>query len=307
MAPSGPDFSTGLCPETRTTITCNRPQQTITRFGYDGPMTVPRPIVILGSGYTGHWIYELARQQSLPILASSRHPETRLPDVAPDARIRFDLMDPSSWAGLPSQADLIWAFPATPLEQVQLFARHYCSPSQRLVVLGSTSAYDRADPTAQELPPWIDETSVINVDLPRVQGEEYLRTHHGGIILRVAGIYGPNRNPVQWIRQGRVGPSTKFVNLIHVEDLAQLCLLALKCGQPGDIYNISDGHPRRWAEICAEVSTRWGMVSPRQADHSEPGKRIRNQKVIAQFGYTLRHPDLYPALQSLNMEPGPGD
>jgi nucleoside-diphosphate-sugar epimerase len=174
------------------------------------------------------------------------------------------------------------------------------------VILGSTSAYDQVDPPAQELPPWIDETSVINVDLPRVQGEEYLRTHHGGIILRVAGIYGPNRNPVQWIRQGRVGPSTKFVNLIHVEDLAQLCLLALKCGQPGDIYNISDGHPRRWAEICAEVSARWGIVSPRQADRSEPGKRIRNQKVIAQFGYTLRHPDLYPALQSLTIESGPG-
>ncbi len=170
MAPSGPDFSTGLCPETRTTITCNRPQQTITRFGYDGPMTVPRPIVILGSGYTGHWIYELAQQQSLPILASSRHPETRLPDVAPDARIRFDLMDPSSWAGLPSQADLIWAFPATPGAGPALCPTLLLLPPLRLVVLGGTSAYDRADPTAQELPPWIDETSVIDVDLPRVQG-----------------------------------------------------------------------------------------------------------------------------------------
>ena len=37
---------------------------------------------------------------------------------------------------------------------------------------------------------------------PAFQGEEYLRTHHGAIILRVAGIYGPHRNPVDWIRRG---------------------------------------------------------------------------------------------------------
>lgn len=266
-------------------------------------MVAPRPIVILGSGYTGRWIYTQARQYSLPIWASSRHPEGHLADVAPDARIRFDLTDPTTWAGLPPEADLIWAFPATPLEQVQAFARHFCLSTRKLVVLGSTSAYDREDLPATDIPPWIDESSAINVELPRVQGEEYLRTQHGGIILRVAGIYGPNRNPVQWIRQGRVGPSPKFVNLIHVEDLAQLCLLALQRGHSGHVYNISDGHPRRWAEICAEVSDRWGIVSPRQTGGNEPGKRIRNQKAVTQFGYTLRHPELYQALQALGMEP----
>ena len=262
-------------------------------------MTSPRTIVILGSGYTGHWIYRLAAQRSLPIQASSRRPDHHLIDIEPPARIRFDLEEPTTWAALPPDADLIWTFPAIPLEQVQAFARHCCRPQRRLVVLGSTSAYDTGGTAVVDPPHWIDETHPINTDLSRVQGEEYLRTHHGATILRVAGIYGPNRNPVEWIRQGRVGPSNKYVNLIHVEDLAHLCLLALQHGRTGETYNVSDGHPRRWADVCAEVSGRWGIVSPREAGRSESGKRIHNHKILSQFGYTLRHPDFYRALQSI--------
>jgi nucleoside-diphosphate-sugar epimerase len=194
---------------------------------------------------------------------------------------------------------LIWTFPATPLEQVQAFANQYCGPSQKLVVLGSTSAYDKDDGPEEGMAPWIDETSPINTNLPRVQGEEYLRRHYGATVLRVAGIYGPGRNPLEWIKQGRVGPTDKFVNLIHVEDLARVCLLVLEGNHAGETYNVSDGQPRRWADICAQVSKRWGIVSPRQPGPKEFGKRILNHKLTAHLTYTFRHPDLYEALQTL--------
>lgn len=271
------------------------------QFVYDAPMTTRRPLVILGSGYTGLWIRQLAQQQALPIYASSRRPDLHLTYVEPEARLRFDLTEPATWPALPPDVDLIWTFPATPLEQVQAFASQYCNPSQRLVVLGSTSAYGTDRGHAEGIAPWIDETSPLNASLPRVQGEEYLRRHHGAIILRVAGIYGPQRNPLEWIRQGLVCPTDKFVNLIHVEDLAQLCLLALQAGQAGETYNVSDGQPRRWADICAEVSRRWGIVSPRQSAPKESGKRILNRKLIDHFTHTFRHPDLYDALQALQV------
>lgn len=276
-----------------------RTGQTARRFEYDGAMITPPPLVILGFGYTGRWLYRLAHEQSGRILASSRQPERHLTEVPPTDRIRFDVTDPTSWPTLPREADLIWTFPAIPLDQVQEFAKQHCHAHRRLVVLGSTSAYDRHEQPTMDLPPWIDETSPINADLPRVQGEEYLRAHHGAIILRVAGIYGPHRNPVDWIRRGRVGPTNKFVNLIHVEDLARLCLQALRQGQAGTSYNISDGQPRRWVEICHEVSARWGVVSPRQTLAEEAGKRIRNHKALTQLQYTLRHPDFYQALRSI--------
>ena len=98
-------------------------------------------------------------------------------------------------------------------------------------MLGSTSAYDTGG--SQEYPPpWIDETAPIDYTKPRVQGEEFLRTECGAIVLRVAGIYGPGRHPYDWITSGRVGLSDKYVNLIHVEDLAAICKAALQCGIP---------------------------------------------------------------------------
>ncbi len=262
-------------------------------------MTLRRSIAILGTGYTGRHIWRLATQRSSSALASSRRPEEHLTDVKPESRIRFDLADPTSWPALPSDIDLIWTFPAAPLEQVEAWARRYAHPARTVVVLGSTSAYQMDGVGLEEKNPWIDESSPLNRELARVQGEEYLRQQHGAIILRVAGIYGPGRNPVEWIRKGLVGPSDKYVNLIHVEDLAELCLLALAAGRTGEIYNVSDGQPRRWREICAEVSSRWGIVSSKPASESEAGKRIMSRKLFDHVGYTLQHPNLYEALDAL--------
>ena len=274
-------------------------RRTRVQLGYDIQMPRQRPLIILGSGYTGQYLYRMAEQQSLQIQASSRRPDAHLTYVEPRARLRFDLADPGTWSSLPPGADLIWSFPATPLAQVQAFAMHYCSPPQRLVVLGSTSAYDTesGDPAATARS--IDETSPINTSLLRVQGEEYLRSEHGAIILRVAGIYGPQRSPLEWIRQGRVGPTNKIVNFIHVEDLARLCLLALQDRHSGEVYNVSDGQPRPWADICAEASRRWGIVSPRQERDTASGKRILNKKLVEHFHYTFRHPNIYRALEAM--------
>lgn len=258
-----------------------------------------RPLIILGFGYTAQWIYRFALEQSLTVFATSRLPDLHLSQVEPTARLRFDLSDEATWGNLPLGADWIWTFPAAPLKLVQAFARHCCHPSQRLVVLSSTSAYDLDRDRTAWPPPWLDETAPINRTLPRVQGEEYLRNEHGATILRVAGIYGPGRNPVDWIEQGRVGPTKKFVNLIHVEDLAKLSLLSLREGLQGDTYNVSDGQPRQWSDICAEVARRWRIVSPRDHREDEAGKRISHEKILARFRYRLQYPDLLAALEGL--------
>jgi len=200
-----------------------------------------------------------------------------------------------------AQTDLIWCFPATPLEHVQAFARTLDAPARRIVVLGSTSAYEVSDHSTEYPPAWIDEFAPIDLSKSRVQGEEYLREHHGAIVLRVAGIYGPRRNPLDWIRQGRVTPSRKYVNLIHAEDLAAICLLALEKGKPGEVYNVSDGHPYIWREICATAQQRWGITTAAPNKDPSPGKRISNAKLRAGLDYTFKHPDLYEALASIEL------
>jgi nucleoside-diphosphate-sugar epimerase len=194
---------------------------------------------------------------------------------------------------------MVWCFPATPLEQVQAFARTLDAPARRIVVLGSTSAYDAPSQSTEYPPPWIDESAPIDLTKPRVQGEEYLRNTLGAIVLRVAGIYGPGRNPLDWIKIGRIGPSRKYVNLIHVEDLATICLAALEHGKPGEAYNVSDGQPHTWNEVCATAQQRWGVAAAAvKKDHSS-GKRISNAKLRSELDYRFRHTDLYEALDLL--------
>ena len=260
------------------------------------PRLTTSSLVVLGSGYTGLALHRVGTSQGRSVHATSRNPLSNLASIPSEQRLKFDLEDPSTWGNIPAGADLIWCFPATPLEQVQAFARMLDMQARRIVVLGSTSAYEVSDHSTEYPPPWIDESAPIDLTKPRVQGEEFLRTNCGAIVLRVAGIYGSGRNPLDWIRQGRVGPSRKYVNLIHVEDLSTICLLALEKGKPGETYNISDGTPRTWNEICATAQERWGVkVAAEKADPS-PGKQISNAKFRTELGYALRHPDLYEAL-----------
>lgn len=255
-----------------------------------------RPLIILGCGYTGRFILPLTAQRGTTTWATSRNPTQQLATVPLSQRLEFDLANPATWDHLPAGSDLIWCFPASPLATVQAWAKTQRSRFNRLVVLGSTSAYEVSDDSTDYPPPWIDEAAPIDRTKPRVQGEEYLRNELGAILLRVAGIYGPGRNPLDWITQGRVGPSRKYVNLIHGEDLAAICLAAIEKGTPGEAYNVSDGTPYTWNEICATAQQRWGVTSSATQEDPSPGKRISNAKLRTEFGYELKHQDLYQAL-----------
>ncbi len=256
------------------------------------------PLVILGSGYTARFLWPLVAARSPKVFATSRIPEQHLTYVPPAHRLRFDLSQRDTWGNIPRDADLLWCFPATPLDLVRQFAASLSGSARRLVVLGSTSAYDLGDSQAYP-PPWIDETAPIDLTKPRVQGEEHLRLEHGAIVLRVAGIYGPGRNPLDWISTGRVGPTRKYVNLIHVEDLAAICLAALERGTPGEVYNVSDGQPRAWKDICHAAEQRWNVRSSQTAATQDAGKRISNAKLTQKLGYSIRHPDLDEDLDRL--------
>ena len=259
--------------------------------------TASPPIVILGAGYTGRFLATTLSGRGRTILLTSRDPDHRLADVPPAQRLRFDLTQPSTWRNIPLAADLIWCFPAVPLNLVQQFSAAVTSPG-RVLVLGSTSAYDIGKPTNYP-PPWVNETAPIDLSKPRVEGEEYLRKTFGAIVLRVAGIYGPGRNVLDWIRQGRVGPSRKFVNVIHVEDLSSICAAALDRGTPGEVYNVSDGTPRTWDEIVRYAGQRWGITQATRAASTGVGKRIEIRKLRQELGVSIRHGDLFPELEEL--------
>ena len=81
------------------------------------------PLVILGTGYAGRVVYHQALMLRRTVLAASRTPETNLADLPSDQRFVFDLNRRDTWAAIPSGADVVWTFPAVPLDSVVAFGR----------------------------------------------------------------------------------------------------------------------------------------------------------------------------------------
>lgn len=251
------------------------------------------PLVILGAGYTGRFIYHAARRRRRPVFATSRDPDAHLTFAQPAHRIQFDLRQADTWKRIPPQSDIIWCFPALPRDVAETFAQHALDAHSRLILLGSTSAYRTGRSGL------IDERVQVNRSLPRVASEEHLLTTCGATVLRLSGLYGPGRHVFDWIRKGKIKNSDKYVNLIHVEDVAELCLLALRYASPGSTYIVSDGHPRRWAEICRFAAERFQIAVPPATVTREAGKRLSPRKILSDFNYRLKHPDLFTALGEL--------
>jgi hypothetical protein len=81
------------------------------------------PLVVIRYGYTGRVLHRTGTLQGRTVHATSRNPPSNLAGIPSEQRLRFDLERPSTWLNIPVEADLIWCFIATPLEQVQAFAR----------------------------------------------------------------------------------------------------------------------------------------------------------------------------------------
>ena len=248
--------------------------------------------MILGTGFTGTRIYHQAIKTGWQVLVTSRSPHLHLRDLPPAHRLHFDLAQPDTWSAIPSPAHILWCFPAAPLDLVKEFFANRPRKSGRILVMGSTSAY----PPQERL---ITEQTPLRLHLPRVQGEEYLRTTLGAVIIRFAGLYGPNRNVLDWIRRGKIQNTPKWVNLLHVEDAANICLQALERAEDGATYLATDGCPRTWEEICTFASLKWGISVPPLTPLKNIGKKVSIHKLLTELRYTVRFPDLYQVLDQL--------
>jgi len=182
----------------------------------------------------------------------------------------------------------------------------------RIVYLSTTGVY--GDCGGQ----WVDEQWPARPGADRARrrwdAEQQLRAWHarsGGelVILRVAGIYGPGKLPLQRLRQGlpMIPPEqAPWTNRIHADDLVTVLLAALQRGRDGEVYNVSDGHPGNMADYFNRVADLTGLprppvIAPDQAEdqlsaglrsYLAESRRLSNRKLLDELGVTLRYPTL---------------
>lgn len=131
------------------------------------------------------------------------------------------------------------------------------------------------------------------------------------VILRVPGIYGPGRLPVQRLqaRTPIMDPAlAPWSNRIHAEDLAQACCLALQRGQ--GVYNISDGCPSSMSEYFLRCAQHLGLpappslnreqarktFSPQLMSYYRESRRMKIDKARQELGFAPAYPDLTSGL-----------
>jgi nucleoside-diphosphate-sugar epimerase len=185
----------------------------------------------------------------------------------------------------------------------------------RLIYISTTGVYGSAGGE------WVDEETPP--DPQRDGGRASLAAEQAlaqspfasrGIVLRLAGIYGPGRVPyLDKLRAGEPipAPSQCYLNLIHVDDAAAVVVAAEGLSQLGNgprIYCVSDGHPVERGEYYREVARLVGAPPPKfiapepnspRAARAAADRRGNNARMLADLGIKLTYPDYRAGLAAI--------
>src|SRR5436190_10229664 len=178
-------------------------------------------------------------------------------------------------------------------------------PLKKFVYTSSTSVYGQTDGSiiteSSPIEPAI-QTGKILVETEQILLKAARLNAFPGVILRLAGIYGPQRG--YWFRQFISGSAEiqdegqRVLNMIHRDDVVGAVIAALKQAGPGEIYNVADDEPVTQVEFFSWLSEKLGRRLPPVAVNA-PGidrkrgisnKRISNLKLKTVLGYQFKYP-----------------
>jgi nucleoside-diphosphate-sugar epimerase len=287
--------------------------------------TSPPPVFIVGCGDIGRrvaalWLRHGARVTALARNAIRADEFTRLV-IAP---VIGDLDRPESLTAPPTHA-VIYYFAPPPSQGITdprmrnfLSAIDPAARPARIIYISTTGVYGNVHGA------WVTEESPTNPTTDRsrrrLDAEQTLQQWSAAhqvpcVILRVPGIYGPGRLPIDVVKSGRPIPresESLYTNRIHADDLANICVIAGDPQRPAGIYNVSDGHPGTMAQYFKAVADLIGaprppevsleeaqrVLSPEMMSYLTESRRIDNGKLLRELDVTLRYPTLTEGLKS---------
>jgi len=179
------------------------------------------------------------------------------------------------------------------------------APPKKFVYTSSTSVYGQDDGSLvkenSSTQP-ATETAQILVETERVLFDAARERKFPAVILRLAGIYGPDR--VYWLKQymsneARIeGNGARILNMIHRDDVAGAIIAALKSGRPGEVYNAVDDEPVTQLGFFQWLSGPLGKELPPSAPEDGEvvrkrgvtNKKVSNRRLKMELGYQFKYP-----------------
>jgi nucleoside-diphosphate-sugar epimerase len=148
----------------------------------------------------------------------------------------------------------------------------------------------------------------------RVSAEEMTRVwcterHVRRVVLRVPGIYGPGRLPLDQLRQGE--PTVRdaeagITNRIHVDDLVTACTAALSNQEARGVYNVTDGQSYTSTQFLDRVAALANLPQAPRVSMDEAqltfsaerlsflneSRQVSNERMLKNLGVQLKFGDV---------------
>ncbi|TNE61493.1 MAG: SDR family oxidoreductase [Alphaproteobacteria bacterium] len=284
----------------------------------------PPHLMVFGPGYSASAILQQALAANWRVTATSRRPETS-EQLAQMGVHAVDGTSPEAFEaavqGLPPVTHVLTSVaPGPGGDPILALAEGWLEQQKTINWIGylsSTNVYGDRDGG------WVDEDTAPDPGLERgqrrVEAEGAWRRLADRLgadlhIFRLAGIYGPGRNAIRSVLDGKarriVKPGQVF-SRIHVADIAGAVWLAMNSGLPSEIFNMADNEPAPPGEVIDYAARLLGVEPPAEEDFETAdlspmarsfyleSKRVRNGRVKILLGYRFRYPDYKMALQEL--------
>ena len=167
---------------------------------------------------------------------------------------------------------------------------------------------------------WVDETTPITPTSERAEQRRSAEIEWCSIpdlplhIFRLAGIYGPNRNPFGKLRNGTaqriIKPRQQF-SRVHVDDIAHALVASMQRPNPIAIYNVCDDEPAPPQDVIEYAARLIELPVPPDIPFSEANlsamaksffadnKRVRNDKMKRELGVSLKHSNYRAGLRHI--------
>lgn len=222
--------------------------------------------LVIGTGYVGQrFLKQRSAETVIGLSRSSISSQQQVESYDLDAGGQLPL-------DLPERYSILYTVPPSPevesdIRLERLLSKLSPAPA-RFVYISTTGVYGNRDGAE------VDELTSPNPQTGRarlrIAAEQVLQSwgerHHVDVsILRVPGIYGPERLGVERVRDGAsviddadAGPG----NRIHVDDLVACCIAALSNDAPAGIYNVGDGDLRSSTWFTHEVARQCKLEPP---------------------------------------------
>ncbi len=292
--------------------------------------TIERSIVqklfIVGCGDIGRRTAALWQARGADVAALARSDaSTRQLQQLGITPVTGDLDRPVSLQHLPLTSALLYYFAPPPAHddtdrrmRAMVSAMTNGARPDKIVYISTTGVY------GDNHGAWVTEDTPLQPKAARskrrVDAESVLRAfgqEHGVpvIILRVPGIYGPGRLPIEAIKTRRPvldENESGYTNRIHAEDLARVCVVAAERGRADTVYNVSDGHPSSMTGYFNLLADALGEPRPPVVSRAEAqrvlsagmlsyldeSRRVDNRRMREELGVELLYPTLEAGLRA---------